>query len=527
MIQPTLLVILDGWGIGPANRANAIRLAQTPVFDRLVATFPTMALQASGESVGLPWGEMGNSEVGHMNIGAGKIVYQDLPRITRSILDGSFFTVPAFQKALAHVQKQKSQLHLAGLVSSGGIHSFHEHLYALLELCARERIERVFIHAFLDGRDTPYNSAKNFCAKLLAVMGKLKVGKLATMCGRYWAMDRDRHWDRVEKAYRAMTEGVAAATTTDPLAALDAAYRDHVFDEEFPPTTVVDAAQQPVATIRENDAVIFFNFRNDRMRQLTQAFVGDRFSGFPRKERLKNLFVVTMTEYEPGLPVAVAFPKERIEFPLARVVSDVGLHQCHIAETEKYAHVTFFLNGGREEPFPNEDRVLIPSPSVATYDQKPEMSARAITDRLLQEVARDMYALFIVNYANADMVGHTGHMPAIIKAVEMIDACLGRVVDAVLERDGTLFCTADHGNAEEAMNLRTGTIDKEHSISPVPFIAVARRWQGRGLLAGQDLAQLTPVGFLADIAPTVLATMGIPQPAAMTGRPLLHVTLSA
>ena len=519
---PTILLILDGWGIGPANRGNAIRLAQTPVFDRLIATYPTMALQASGESVGLPWGEMGNSEVGHMNIGAGKIVYQDLPRITKAILDGSFFSTGAFRDAIAHVKQQNSKLHLMGLVSNGGIHSFNEHLYALLELCAREKIENVFVHAFLDGRDTPFNSGKNFIAKLLAVMQKGGVGKLATLSGRYWAMDRDNRWDRTEKAYRALVDGVAEEHVVDPIAAIDAAYRMHVYDEEFPPTVLVGEDLKPVATVDDNDAILFFNFRNDRMRQITHAFIDDVFSQFPRGEKKKNLRVVSMTEYEADLPVSVAFPKEYIEFPLARVISEAGLAQLHIAETEKYPHVTFFINGGKEEAFPKEERVLIPSPSVASYDQKPEMSARKITDRILAEIERGTFDLTIVNFANADMVGHTGHMPAIIKAIEMIDHCLGLIVDAVLARDGSVLITADHGNAEESMNLRSGLINKEHSTSPVPIVIVGRRWEGQGLLAGQDIASLTPVGFLSDVAPTLLSLMGLPQPAAMTGRSLIH-----
>lgn len=522
----TVLVILDGWGIGPANRGNAIRLAQTPVFDRLIATYPTMALQASGESVGLPWGEMGNSEVGHMNIGAGKIVYQDLPRITKAILDGSFFSVPAFQQAIAHAKKHHSKLHLVGLVSNGGIHSFNEHLYALLELCVREKIEDVFVHAFLDGRDTPFNSGKNFIAKLLAVMKKNHVGKLATLSGRYWAMDRDNRWDRTEKTYHALMQGVAEQQVADPLAALDAAYRMRIYDEEFPPIVLVDEELKSVATIGDDDAVIFFNFRNDRMRQITHAFVDEEFRSFARKEKRKNLFVVTMTEYEAGLPVAVAFPKEYIEHPLGRVISEAGLTQLRIAETEKYPHVTFFLNGGREEPFPKEVRVLIPSPSVSTYDQKPDMSARQITDRVIQEVQRDAFDVYIINYANADMVGHTGHIPSVIKAVETLDTCLGTLVDAVLERDGTILVTADHGNAEESMNLRSGLINKEHSTSPVPLTIIGRRWEGQGLLAGQDIANLTPVGFLSDVAPTMLALMDLQKPAAMTGRTLIRMTHS-
>lgn len=522
MSKPFVLIILDGWGIAPDNRGNAIRLASTPVFDRLTTTYPTMAIQAAGEAVGLPWGEMGNSEVGHLNIGAGKIVYQDLPRITKAISDGSFFSNEAFRKAVEHVQKHRSRLHFAGLVSSGGIHSFHEHLYALLEFAAQQKITNVYIHAFLDGRDTPYNSAKNFLAKLLQECAKNKVGRIATLSGRYFAMDRDRHWDRTAIAYHAMVDG-QGAMASDPLSAIEESYAHRVYDEEFVPTVILDEKKQPVAKVGTNDAIIFFNFRNDRMRQLTKAFVLPDFHEFPRPP-ISGLFVVTMTEYEPSLPVTLAFPPDYIAQPLAKILSDRGLKQLHIAETEKYAHVTFFLNGGREEEFPGEKRVLIPSPSVATYDQKPEMSARTMTDRLVGEITKGKYDFLAINFANADMVGHTGNMPAIIKAIETLDSCLGRLVDATLALDGTALITADHGNAEEAMNLQTGVLDKEHSANPVPFIVVGRAWAGKGTLVNSDLSNLTPTGFLADVAPTILKLMGIPQPASMTGRPLIQLT---
>ncbi len=515
-------MILDGWGVAPANRGNAISLASTPNFDSLVASYPTMVVQASGEAVGLPWGEMGNSEVGHLNIGAGKIIYQDLPRITKAISDNSFFTRQAFLDAAHHVQKHHSQLHLAGLVSNGGIHSFNEHLYALLEFCMQEKIERVFIHAFLDGRDTPYNSAKNFLTKLQKEIDKLGVGVIVTMAGRFWAMDRDHHWDRTEKVYRAMTKGEADAMATDPIAAVTASYVQKVYDEEFAPTVVTTPDGKPLATVQQDDAIIFFNFRNDRMRQLTNAFVAESFDGFARGERVKNLFVVTMTEYEKGLPVAIAFPPEYIDDPLAKVISDHSMTQLHMAETEKYAHVTFFLNGGREEPFPGEKRILIPSPSVSSYDQKPDMGARKITDRLIEEMQTGAYDFLVVNYANADMVGHTGNLPAVIKAVEVLDECIGKVVQATLQMDGTAIITADHGNAEESLDLQTGVINKEHSNNPVPLLIIGRQWQGQATAAGRDLATLTPIGFLSDVAPTVLALLGIPQAAAMTGRTLLH-----
>lgn len=521
-IHPVVLCILDGFGVASESPGNAVRLAKMPVFDRLLATYPAWTIQAAGAAVGLPWGEMGNSEVGHLTIGAGRVLFQDLPRITRAIGDGSFFKNEAFLKAAGHVKKHGSQLHLVGLVSSGGIHSSNEHLSALLDFAEAQAIERVVIHAFLDGRDTPYNSAKTFIEKLERQVKKANRGKIATLIGRYWAMDRDRHWERTERAYRAIVDGVSDRTAQDPLSAIEASYKTGVFDEEFAPTVLVEADGNPRVTVADNDAIIFFNFRNDRMRQLTKAFVEPSFNGFKRNRQIANLFVVTMTEYEEGLQVAIAFPKEHVALPLAKVVSDAGLKQLHVAETEKYAHVTFFLNGGREEPFPNEDRILIPSPMVASFDAKPDMSAREITEATLTKIKEGKYDFIALNFANADMVGHTGKLPAIVRAVETIDACLGALVDATLAAHGAFLITADHGNAEDVVNLQTGVIDKEHSSNPVPFVLVEEHWQGKGLPAGQDLARLTPSGFLADIAPTVLTLLGLPVPADMTGRSLIQ-----
>lgn len=520
-IRPVVLCILDGFGVSSESPGNAIRLAQTPVFDRLLSSYPAWTIQASGEAVGLPWGEMGNSEVGHITIGAGRVLFQDLPRITRAIADGSFFTNDAFVKAAEHVKRHGSQLHFAGIVSSGGIHGSNEHLSALLDFAAAQAIDRIVIHAFLDGRDTPYNSAQTFIEKLERQMHKANRGRIATLIGRYWAMDRDRHWDRTERAYRAIVEGKADATANGALEAIEASYKAGVYDEEFTPTVLLGPDKEPRARVADNDAIILFNFRNDRMRQLTKAFVAEPFEGFART-RLSNLFVVTMTEYEEGLPVTVAFSKEHVALPLAKVVSDAGLKQLHVAETEKYAHVTFFLNGGREEAFPNEDRILIPSPMVASFDAKPDMSARGITDATIAKIKEGRYDFIVLNFANVDMVGHTGKLPAIIRAVETVDTCLGQLVDATLTAGGAFLITADHGNAEEVMNLQTGVIDKEHSANPVPFVLVEKHWEGKGLPAGQDLARLTPSGFLADVAPTILTLMGISIPEDMTGRSLIH-----
>ncbi|MBI3115466.1 MAG: 2,3-bisphosphoglycerate-independent phosphoglycerate mutase [Candidatus Kerfeldbacteria bacterium] len=522
--QPAVLLVLDGWGVAPPTRGNAIHIAQTPVMDHLMTSYPTVTLRASGEAVGLPWGEVGNSEVGHLNIGAGKIIFQDLPRITKSIADGTFFQNETFLQAIAHVKKNRSQLHLLGLTSSGGVHSSIDHLLALIELCAQQRVVNVFIHAILDGRDTPHNSGVKFLSQLHDRVRELKTGAIATVGGRYFALDRDNHWDRIAKAYDAIVHGRSERTGTDPVALVAAAYQERIYDEELPPSVILNAQGTPVATVEPGDAVIFFNFRNDRPRQLTKAFVLPGFEKFDRGAYLRDLLFVTMTEYEQDLPVSIAFPPEHVGTPLAKVVADVGEHQLHIAETEKYAHVTYFLNGGREEPFPNEERVLIPSPPVASYDQKPEMSVRGITERMIRELGTGKFAFIAANFANADMVGHTGNLPATIKAVEAVDRSIGEIVEAVKSVGGILCITADHGNAEEKINVQTGFLSKEHSANPVPFIVMSetldatRRERYRSRTA--DLSGMTPLGLLADVAPTLLALVGLPKPPDMTGQNL-------
>lgn len=520
--RPVVLIVLDGWGVAPPSAGNALKLASTPVMDHLIKTYPAMTLQASSSEVGLSWGEMGNSEVGHLNIGAGRVYYQTLPRINKDIDDGSFHANPVFLAAAEHVKKTGGTLHLVGLTSAGGVHSSLGHLHALLDVCAKQKVNPV-LHAVLDGRDTTFNAGIDFVRQTLDKMKQLKVGKIATLSGRYFAMDRDNRWDRVEKAYRAMAEGKADATADDPVKAVEAAYAAKVYDEEFPPT-VITARGKPVATLAEGDAVLFFNFRPDRARELAQAFVLPSFAKFERAFP-NNVFFATMTEYEKDLPVQVAYPPDVIRNPLAKVVSDAGLKQLHIAETEKYAHVTFFLNGTIEEPFPGEDRVIIPSPRVSSYDQKPEMSAADIAARVVKEINADAYDVIMLNFANADMVGHTGNLEATKKAAEAVDAAIGKIVEAALAKDGAAFITADHGNGEEVVNLQTGGIDKEHSTNPVPFLVVGRQWEGQtGGVAeavGGDLSLVPPVGMLADVTPTILAVMGIPQPADMTGRPLI------
>lgn len=519
--QPAVLIIIDGFGVAPPSRGNAIALAKTPILDQLVETYPTMTLQASGESVGLPWGEMGNSEVGHLSLGSGRILFQELPRITRSIVDGSFFTNPVFHEATERTF-QGGALHIVGMFSPAGVHSFDEHAFALLELCQRQKVQNVFVHVILDGRDSPYNSGRELVEKLQKKMVTIGVGKIATVSGRFYAMDRDNHWDRTALMYDAMTLG-QGPTAPDALTAIDTSYRGGVYDEQMIPTVITEQGQ-PVATVHEHDAVIFFNFRSDRARQLTKAFVLPGLDKFSRPTYLKDVLFVTMTEYEKNIPVSIAFPPEEVTEPLAKVYADAGLPQLHVAETEKYAHVTFFFNGGRETAFPGEDRILVPSPSVPSYDQKPMMSARDITDRTLAAMQEKKYALVVINYANPDMIGHTGNIPATIQGVEIVDECIGRLVDMTKQLGGFALITADHGNAEEKINGQTGEVSKEHSSNPVPLILV-----GDDLPAGaaryrapmRDLSALTPVGVLADVAPTLLTIAGLQIPASMTGHNLL------
>lgn len=520
--QPAVLIVLDGFGVAAPSRGNAIELAKTPNLDRYMEIYPTVTLQAAGEAVGLPWGDMGNSEVGHLTIGAGKVLYQELPRVTRAIVDGSFFTNAAFHEATEKVKASHGWLHLVGMFSSAGVHSFDEHAYALLELCKQQKVERVAVHVILDGRDSAYNSGLSFVKKLQKKMQSIGVGVVATVSGRYFAMDRDNHWDRTGQAYRAMVLG-EGPQAEDPAAAVQASYDHQVYDEQFVPTVITQNGQ-PVAKVQDTDAVIFFNYRSDRARQLTKAFVLPGFEKFERPQYLQNLIFVTMTEYEKNLPVSIAFPPESVSDPLAKVFADAGLHQLHAAETEKYAHVTFFFNGGVEQAFPNEDRILVPSPAVASYDQKPDMSARGITERVLEQMNTGKYALVVINFANPDMIGHTGNIPATIKAIETVDWCVGEVVEAALSINGFVMITADHGNAEAKIDGQTGAVSKEHSANPVPLIVVANDLpetiRQRYHAPMRDLSSLTPVGILADVAPTLLTLAGLPIPKSMTGHNL-------
>jgi len=506
--RSVVLVILDGWGINPDPFGNAIAAARKPTWDELWASWPHAELAASGESVGLPAGQQGNSEVGHLNIGGGRIVYQPLVKISRAIADGSFFRNRALCDTVRSARARGRSLHLIGLVSHGGVHSVSEHLFGLLELARREGIDRVLVHAITDGRDEPPTSGLEYVEEAAGEIRKIGVGRIATVSGRYYAMDRDRRWDRLEKAYRAIVEGVGPRAS-DAVRFVEESYASTTTDEFLIPTCIASEGEMP-ASIEEGDAVIFFNFRPDRIRQLTHSLIDARWDHFPRARPLRGLTVATMTEYEKGLPVQVAYPAEELPDCLAAVFAERGLLQFHCAETEKYAHVTYFLNGGREPPFPGEDRVLIPSAKIATYDLQPQMSAPAITDELIRRLAGGRYAFLVANFANADMVGHTGNFAATVAAVEVVDGCLGRIARAAQDRGADLMITADHGNAEAKVDRRDGSPLTAHTANPVPLLAVSPRVPG-----------LRPGGKLGDVAPTLLRLLEIPVPALMTGENLL------
>ncbi|MCZ7385181.1 MAG: 2,3-bisphosphoglycerate-independent phosphoglycerate mutase [Candidatus Methanoperedens sp.] len=501
--RPLLLMILDGYGLRENKEGNAIASAKTPNLDRLFSTYPHTALDASGEAVGLPEGQMGNSEVGHLNMGAGRIVYQDLTKITKSIREGDFFRNKTLLKALENVKKYESSLHLMGLLSDGGVHSHNTHLYALLELAKKQGIKKVYVHAFLDGRDVPPRSALVYISDAEKKMKKL-VGEFASISGRYYAMDRDKRWDRVEKAYNAITSG-QGVTADSTLLAVENAYARGETDEFVTPTVILKN-KKPVSLISDKDSVIFFNFRSDRAREITRAFTDSDFKDFKRAVYPHTHFVC-LTQYDETFKVPVAYSSESLKNILADVLSRHNLKQLRIAETEKYAHVTFFFNGGRETPVRGEERLLIPSPKVATYDLQPEMSAFLVTDEVVKAVSSGKYDVIILNYANLDMVGHTGIFDAAVKAVEAIDECIGRVFTAIKDAGGLLILTADHGNAEQMVDEKGG-IHTAHTCDPVPFILCETG------IALKD-------GILADIAPTILDILGIEKPEEMTGRSLI------
>ncbi len=508
--KTTVLMILDGYGLNDKTEGNAVKQAKTPVMDKLMAEYPFVKGNASGMAVGLPDGQMGNSEVGHLNMGAGRIVYQELTRITKEIQDGTFFENPALLHAVENCKKNDSALHMFGLLSDGGVHSHNTHLYGLLELAKRNNLSKVYVHAFLDGRDTPPASGKDFVIALEDEMKKIGVGKVATVTGRYYAMDRDNNYDRVEKAYLALTkgEGLTADSAAD---GIQASYDRDETDEFVKPTVVLEGGK-PVAVIGDGDSVVFFNFRPDRAREITRAFCDDDFKGFAREKKL-DIKYVCFSEYDPTIPnKEIAFHKIAVTNTFGEWLAANHMTQARIAETEKYAHVTFFFNGGVEEPNPGEDRVLVPSPKeVATYDQKPEMSAYGVCDKLVEAIDSGNYDVIIINFANPDMVGHTGVEAAAVKAVEAVDECVGRAVEAIKRNGGAMFICADHGNAEQLVDYDTKAPFTAHTTNPVPFI-----------LVNYDPAYtLREGGCLADIIPTLIQIMGKEQPAEMTGKSLL------
>lgn len=521
--KPVVLAVLDGWGIAQPYSGNAISQSNTPNIKDLIARFPSMTLRSSGEAVGLPWSEMGNSEVGHINLGLGRIYYQDLPMINKTISNNTFYKNKAFLKAIEHVKKYNSKLHLIGLTSNGGVHSSIDHLYALMSLAKQNNIKKLLIHAILDGRDTSYNSGENFIKDIERNISEYEIGEISTVSGRFYAMDRNNNWDRIAKAYVAMVKG-EGNKNDNPVNAIEESYKNKIFDEEFYPTVIIKN-NKPVGLIENDDAVIFFNFRSDRARQITKAMVLPGFDKFAGWQYIHNLCFVSFTQYDKNLPVEPAYMPLEIKNTLSEVIAINKLKQLHIAETEKYAHVTYFFNGGKEEKYEGEDHILIPSLPVSNYDLKPEMSAQAITDKLLSVIDDELYDFIIVNYANADMVGHTGNIQAAVKGIEFLDKCIGKLANAVIGKNGVLIITSDHGNAEVMFNMQTGIIDKEHSSNPVPLIIAGKQFEGLSIgvqdSPGRDLSIVQPQGILSDVAPTILNIMGIERPEEMTGRSLI------
>ena len=510
--KPLVLVVLDGWGLRKEREANAIAIAGTPSMDALANEFPHTALKTSGLAVGLPDGQMGNSEVGHTNLGAGRIVYQDLVRINRAVEDGSFFQNPVLQEAVKRARQESGAIHFMGLFSDGGVHSHVEHLHALLELARREGVPRAFVHAFLDGRDVPPKSGLEFMRAFEKRLAGTGYGKVATVMGRFWAMDRDKRWDRVEQAWAAIVRGEGHKAASG-VAAIEEAYAREETDEFVKPTVVVNGGAEPRARLRDGDAIVFFNFRADRSREITRAFAQEGFREFETSPRPRLSYYACMTEYDQtfGLPVAYGPDQPTQIFP--EMVANAGIAQLRCAETEKYAHVTFFFNGGREVQFDKEERILVPSPrDVKTYDLKPEMSAREVTDKLVAAIDSRRYGFIVANFANADMVGHSGKLEAAVKAVKVVDECVGRLWAAAKKAGMALIVTADHGNAEMMVDPQTGEPHTAHTLGPVPFILASPEHRG---------AKLRAEGVLADVAPTAMQIMGLSQPKEMKGLGLL------
>lgn len=515
---PLILLILDGWGIAPPSRGNAFTGADTPFYNDLLRNYQTFAVAASGEAVGLPWGEPGNSEVGHLNLGAGKIVYQPVLKINRSIENKSFFENETLLGAVKHCQKNNSSLHLMGILSDGGVHGHIDHLYALLELAARNNLTKVFVHGFLDGRDTPFASGLDYVSQLEKVFASLGAGKLVSLSGRFWGMDRDNHWERTEKAYRTIL-GQSEQIFVSAREAVAASYGRKVFDEEFAPCLI--KSDNETQKISSGDAVIFFNYRPDRARQLTRALGDANFDKFPRKE-IADLYFATLTEYDPQLPVKVAFRQDLVENPIAKAWSDAGLKQLHLAETEKYAHVTYFFNGGQDIVFPGQENQIIPSAGVPSYADKPEMSVFEIKDKAIEMLKKSIFDCFVVNFANADMVGHTGNIAATRQALADVDKAIKELAGLAAKLNGVLVITADHGNAEEKVDWETGGIVKEHSRNPVPCTLVGSQFRlGEPRPDNFYLDQLSVAGVLSDVTPTLLSICGLTIPGSMTSRSLI------
>ncbi|EIT87044.1 phosphoglyceromutase [Fictibacillus macauensis ZFHKF-1] len=506
--KPVALIILDGFGCREEDKGNAVSHAKKPNFDRYWETYPHQHLTACGEAVGLPAGQMGNSEVGHLNIGAGRIVYQSLTRVNVSIKEGEFYENPTFLKAMDLVKKNDKALHIFGLLSDGGIHSHIDHILALLETAKQQGVEKVYLHGFLDGRDVPPKSAEKYIKQAQAKMDELELGEIATLSGRYYSMDRDKRWDRVEKSYRAMVYG-EGPDYTNPLDVVKDSYSKEIYDEFVLPSVIKREDGSPVATVQDGDAVIFCNFRPDRAIQISQVFTNEDFRGFDRGEKFpKDIHFVCLTHFSETVEGDVAFQPTNLDNTLGEVLSQQNYRQLRIAETEKYPHVTFFFSGGREAEFAGEKRILIDSPKVATYDLKPEMSAYEVTDALLQEIEADAQDAIILNFANPDMVGHSGMLEPTVKAIEAVDECLGKVVDAILAKDGVAIITADHGNADEVITLE-GEPMTAHTTNPVPIIVT------------KNGVELRDGGILADLAPTFLDLLGGQQPKEMTGKTLI------
>jgi len=510
-VTPVLLLILDGFGYREDPDHNAILAARKPNWDKLWNDYPHTLINASEKFVGLPSLQMGNSEVGHLNIGAGRVVYQDLSRVDLEIEDGSFFSNPALTKAVSSAKQNDSALHIMGLLSPGGVHSHENHIIAMLEMAARNGLKKVYLHAFLDGRDTPPKSAAQSLKMLREKCSDLGTGLIASIIGRFYVMDRDNRWERVQPAYELLTQGKAEFTAKDALSGLESAYARGESDEFVKPTSIVPNGST-AATMQDGDAVVFMNFRADRAREITRAITDPVFSGFKRSFVPKLSCFVTLSRYGDDFDLPCAYTPEPIHNGFGEYVSGLGLKQLRIAETEKYAHVTYFFNGGREQPYPGEDRILVPSPKVATYDLKPEMSAFEVTDKLEAAILGRKYHAIICNYANGDMVGHSGNMDAATKAIEALDVCIGRVVKAMLSIGGEVIITADHGNAEQMIDHDTHQAHTAHTLNPVPFLYIGRK------------AKLSNGGALRDLAPSLLTMMGLPQPPEMTGHSLIHMT---